>query len=156
MWWYYKKTPSIADYSVNIIFKDCSTFVFFFKYVKKKDQVYSNTQVSTQVNTSQHESTRVWYESTQINTSPTRANTSLTRVNTSPTIINTNQHESKTSLNHKKNRINMAKQNSNVTYQWCFLEKYVEGCICQWFKFFSPIYFQLYHKVLFFIKVFSL
>ena len=40
------------------------------------DQVYSNTRVPTQVNTSQHESTRV---------------------NTSPTRVNTNQHESKTS-----------------------------------------------------------
>ena len=41
----------------------------------KIDQVYSNTRVPTQVNTSQHESTRV---------------------NTSPTRVNTNQHESKT------------------------------------------------------------
>ena len=30
----------------------------------------------------------------------------------------------------------MAKQNPNVTYQWCFPEKYVEGWICQWFKFY--------------------
>ena len=44
----------------------------------------------------------------------------------------------------------MAKQNPKVTYQWCFLEKDVEGCICQWFEFFSPIYFQLHHKVLLF------
>ena len=50
----------------------------------------------------------------------------------------------------------MAKQNPNVTYQWCFLEKYVEGSICQGFKSFSPIYFQLYHKALFFIKAFNL
>ena len=28
----------------------------------------------------------------------------------------------------------MAKQNPNVTYQWCVPEKYVEGCIRQWFK----------------------
>ena len=28
----------------------------------------------------------------------------------------------------------MAKQNPNVTYQWCFPEKYVEGWICQWFN----------------------
>ena len=33
------------------------------------DQVYSNTRVPTQVNTSQHESTRVRHESTRINTS---------------------------------------------------------------------------------------
>ena len=30
----------------------------------------------------------------------------------------------------------MAKQNTNVNYQWRFLEKHVEGCTCQWFKFF--------------------
>ena len=35
----------------------------------------------------------------------------------------------------------MAKQNANLTYHWCFLEKHVESCICQWFKFFAPIYF---------------
>ena len=54
------------------------------------DQVYYNTRVSTQVNTSQHESTRV--------------NTSLTRINTSPTQVNTNQHESDTSQ-HKSTRV---------------------------------------------------
>ena len=72
--------------------------------------------IKTRINTSQHESTRVQHESTRINTSPTR--------------VNTNQHESKTSLDHKK-RINMAKQNPDVTYQWCFLEKYAESCIYQ-------------------------
>ena len=46
----------------------------------------------------------------------------------------------------------MAKKNQNVTYQWCFLEMYVEDCICQEFKLFSPIYFQLYHQVLLFCK----
>ena len=46
----------------------------------------------------------------------------------------------------------MAKQNPNVTSQWCFREKYVEGWICQWFKFPSPTYFQLYHQVLLFYK----
>ena len=71
------------------------------------DQVYSNRGVSTRVNTSQHKSTRI---------------------NKSPTRVNTNQHESITSLDHKK-RVNMAKQNPNVTYQWCFLEKYAESCI---------------------------
>ena len=40
--------------------------------------------------------------------------------------------------------VNMAKQNPNVTSQRCFLEVYVEDCICQGFKFFYPIYFQLY------------
>ena len=118
------------------------------------DQVYSNTRVSTRVNTSQHESTRVNTSLTRINTSPTRVNTNQhesdtnqhesetsqhestrvqhesTQINTSPTRVNTNQHEPKTSLDHKK-RINMAKQNPNVTYQWCFLEKYAESCIYQ-------------------------
>ena len=42
----------------------------------------------------------------------------------------------------------MAKQHPDVTYQWCFLEKHIEACICQSCKSFSPIYFQLYHKVL--------
>ena len=55
------------------------------------DQVYSNTRVLTQVNTSQHESTRVRHESTQINTS-------LKRVSTSPRHVNTNQHKSKSVL----------------------------------------------------------
>ena len=35
---------------------------------------------------------------------------------------------------------------------WSFLEKCVKGCICQWFKSFSPIWFQLYHKILLFFK----
>ena len=65
-----------------------------YKYTAFYDQVYSNTRVSTQVNTnrheptlfntsptrvntSQHESTRVRHESTQINTSPTQVNTNL-------------------------------------------------------------------------------
>ena len=63
-----------------------------------KDQAYSNTRVSTRVNTGQHESTRV--NTNQHNS--TRINTSLTRINTSPTRVNTNQHESKKSLDHKK------------------------------------------------------
>ena len=47
------------------------------------DQVYSKTRVLTQVNTSQHESTRV---------------------NTSPTRVNTNQHEFDTSQ-HESTRV---------------------------------------------------
>ena len=35
---------------------------------------------------------------------------------------------------------------------WSFLEKYVKDCIYQWFKYFSPIYFQLCHKILLFYK----
>ena len=49
----------------------------------KQDQVYFNTRVPTQVNTSQHESTRI---------------------NTSPTRVNTNQHESNTSQ-HESARV---------------------------------------------------
>ena len=60
------------------------------------DQVYSNAWVPTQVNTSQHESTRVNTNQLESNTSQHESNTSLTRVNTSPTRVNTNQHESKT------------------------------------------------------------
>ena len=51
------------------------------------DQVYSNTRVPKQVNTNQHESTR-------INTSPTRTNKSPTRINKSPTRFKTSQQES--------------------------------------------------------------
>ena len=43
----------------------------------------------------------------------------------------------------------MAKHNPNVIYQWCFPEKYMEGWICQWFKFSSPTYF---HQALLFCK----
>ena len=48
------------------------------------DQVCSNTRVPTQVNTSQHESTRVRHESTRIRKSLTQVNTvqhESTRVN---------------------------------------------------------------------------
>ena len=51
------------------------------------DQVYSNTRVPTQVDTSQHESTRV-------NTSPTRANSNQHKPNTSQHESDTSQHES--------------------------------------------------------------
>ena len=46
----------------------------------------------------------------------------------------------------------MAKQSPNATYKLCFVEMYVKGCICQEFKVFSPIYFQLYDQKLFFYK----
>ena len=49
----------------------------------KKDEVYLNTRVPTQVNTRQHKSIRVRHESTRINASTTR--------------VNTKQHESDTS-----------------------------------------------------------
>ena len=58
-------------------------------------QVYSNTRVSTQVNTIQRESTRARHRSTRINTSPTRVNVNQDKLESS-------QHESKTSLDHQK------------------------------------------------------
>ena len=64
-----------TTYKLNIILVN----MLFLKNYIKRDQVYSNTRVPTQVNTNQHES-----------------ETSLTEVNTSPTLVNTNQHESKT------------------------------------------------------------
>ena len=54
--------------------------------LKGHDQVYSNTRVPTQVNTSQHESTRV-------KTSPTRAYTNQHKSNTSQHESDTSQHE---------------------------------------------------------------
>ena len=57
------------------------------------DQAYSNTRVPTQVNTSEHKSTRV-------NSSPARVNTSSTRVNTNQHESKTSQHESDT-VQHK-------------------------------------------------------
>ena len=56
----------------------------------RNDQVYSNTRVPTQVNTSQHESTRI----NTINTSPTRVNTNQHESNTSQHESDTSQHES--------------------------------------------------------------
>ena len=60
----------------------------------KNDQVYSNTRVPTQVNTSQHESTSL----TLVRHESTRINTSLKQVDMSPTQVNTNQHKSKSVL----------------------------------------------------------
>ena len=81
---------------VNILsyafFYDKEKFAFSTtKQTGTKTQVYSNTRVPTQVNISQHESTRAWHESTRIYTSLNRVNTSLTQVNI-------NQHKSKSVL----------------------------------------------------------
>ena len=65
----------------------------------KLHQVYSNTRVTTQVNTSQHESTRV--------------NTSLTRVNTSPTRINSSLNTSPTRAWHESTRIKTSLKRAN-------------------------------------------
>ena len=47
----------------------------------------------------------------------------------------------------------MTKQNPSVSYRCCSLEKNVESSICQWFKIFSPIYFQFtFYKCIQIIK----
>ena len=58
------------------------------------DQVYSNIRVPTQVNTNQHESTRVWHESTRINTSQHESDTSQHESKTSQHESDRSQHES--------------------------------------------------------------
>ena len=83
------KTPPVHSFWWKP-FLLAEVIVFIDFVVFKDDKVYSNTRVSTQVNTSQHESTRVRHESTRINTSPTQ--------------VNTNQHESDTSQ-HKSTRV---------------------------------------------------
>ena len=77
----------------------------------------------------QHKSNTGKDESAQVQHESTRINTNLKQVQIT------------------KNRMNMAKPN-----QWTFREKYVKGCIGQWFKSFSPVYLQLYHKILLFYK----
>ena len=70
------------------------------------DQFYSNKRGPTQVNTNQHESTR-------INTSPTRANTSQTRVNTNQQEPDTSQHEPDTSQ-HKSIPVNTSQLDHEI------------------------------------------
>ena len=69
----------------------------------KLHQVYSNTRVTTEVNTSQHESTRV--------------NTSLTRVNTSQHESDTNQLESKHESDTSLARVSTNQNESNTCQQ---------------------------------------
>ena len=95
------KTPPVHSFWWKP-FLLAEVIVFIDFVVFKDDKVYSNTRVSTQVNTSQHESTRVRHESTRINTSPTQVNTNQHESDTSPTRVNTNQQEPKTSLDHYK------------------------------------------------------
>ena len=85
------------------------------------DQVYSNTQVPTQVNTNQHTKTRVQHESTQADTSQhesTRVRHESTRINTSPTRVNTSQHRPKTGLDHEKEK-NMVKRKDKTWLSEC-------------------------------------
>ena len=105
--------------------------------------------VSTQVNKSQRESDTSKHESTRYKS--TRVNTNQHGSDMSEHEFDTSQHESKTNIDHRKYN-NMAKQNPNVSFLWCFLEIYVGDSICQGFKFFSPICFQLNHQVLIFYR----
>ena len=63
------------------------------------DQVHSNTRVPTQINTNQHESTRI---------------------NTSPTRVNTNQHKSGTSQ-HESTRVNTSQLDQETILIYCSL-----------------------------------
>ena len=108
---------------------------FYLIFLIKSILIHQYQHGSTRVNTNQHESNASQHQSTRVLHESTRINTSLKQVQ----II--------------KNRTNMAKENPKVTYRWCFLEKYVESSICQWFKFSSPIYFQFtFYKGILFIK----
>ena len=87
------KTPPVHSFWWKP-FLLAEVIVFIDFVVFKDDKVYSNTRVSTQVNTSQHESTRVRHESTRINTSPTQVNTNQHESDTSQHESDTSQHES--------------------------------------------------------------
>ena len=87
------KTPPVHSFWWKP-FLLAEVIVFIDFVVFKDDKVYSNTRVSTQVNTSQHESTRVRHESTWINTSPTQVNTNQHESDTSQHESDTSQHES--------------------------------------------------------------
>ena len=93
-------------HSFNHILKVCKALL------KNQEQVYYNTRVSTQLNTSQHESARVRHESTRVRHASTRINTSPTQVNTNQHEPDTSQHKS-TRVRHKSTRINTS---LNVTY----------------------------------------
>ena len=87
------KTPPVHSFWWKP-FLLAEVIVFIDFVVFKDDKVYSNTRVSTQVNTSQHESDTSQHESTRVRHKSTRINTSLTRVNTSQHESDTSQHES--------------------------------------------------------------
>ena len=118
---YFRTTASLS-YSLKRYFPE--NFPSFAEQLSEaiiRDQVYSNTRVPTQVNTSQHESTRVWHESTRINTnqheSDTSTNTSQhesTRINTSLTRVNTNQHDS-TRVRHEPTRVRLKSTRINTS-----------------------------------------
>ena len=87
------KTPPVHSFWWKP-FLLAEVIVFIDFVVFKDDKVYSNTRVSTQVNTNQHESDTSQHESTRVRHKSTRINTSLTRVNTSQHESDTSQHES--------------------------------------------------------------
>ena len=82
--------------------------------MRLQDQVYSNTRTPKQVNTNQHESTR-------INTSPRRVNTNQTRVNTNQHESDTNQHES-TRVQHESTRVNTSQLDHEIINVDCSLD----------------------------------
>ena len=94
-----------------------------FKLKKKLNEsiCYCNMRVPTQVNTSQHISTRIQHKSTQIWHESTRALHESTRINTSITWVNTGQNEStwvNTSLirvNTNQSKSKMSKHESNIS-----------------------------------------
>ena len=106
----FRSTQVFPCEDCKIVKSNC--FEEHLRTVASEDQVYSNTRVSTRVNTSQHESTQVntnqhepemnQHESDTSQHESTQVQHESTQINSSPTRVNTNQHESKTSLDHKK------------------------------------------------------
>ena len=78
------------------------------------DRVYTNTRVPTQVNTSQHESTRVWHDSTRINTSQHESDTSQHESNTSQHESHTSQHESTSEVKKCLRWVKMSQHKSDT------------------------------------------
>ena len=118
MLWNFSKQPFYTASPGNCFLHEnvCEIYSEFYKFttpLSKKsgifivhiDQVCFNTRVPTQVNTNQHESTRVQHESTRFRHESTRINTISTRVNTNQHDSDTSQHEL-TRVWHESTRIN--------------------------------------------------
>ena len=86
----------------------------FIIHRKYNNQVYSNTRVPTQVNTSQHKSTRVWHKSTRINTSQHESDTIQHESKTSQHKSDTSQHES-TQVKKCPRWVNMSQHKSDTS-----------------------------------------
>ena len=97
LFWYHSLNILIRLIRLLRSKKDRRNICYFGRQLIENDQVYSNTRVSTHVNTSQHESTQIWHEST-------RFRHKSTQINASPTRVNTNQHDSNTSQ-HKSTQV---------------------------------------------------